>query len=165
MYFRFPEINAIDSSDELNQRVTRVLDLSAFWYFVQKVLSCWLARWQVGNPSGLLVQSSRECTPSDLSTGISNLLQPAQAEVMLGQPSKYLASWNWTNNTSFWRRHQLSGLNTWINILSAGTSWFLWAKYCCRLWLQLARSWVPINEPNTVAVWSCMRRDYCYCEL
>jgi hypothetical protein len=41
----------------------------------------------------MLVQSSRECTPSDLSTGISNLLQPAQAEVVLGQLSSYLASW------------------------------------------------------------------------
>jgi hypothetical protein len=30
----------------------------------------------------LLVQSSRECTPPDLSTEISNLLQPAQAEVV-----------------------------------------------------------------------------------
>jgi hypothetical protein len=39
------------------------------------------------------VQSSRECTPSYLSTGISNLLQPAQAEVVLGQRSTYLASW------------------------------------------------------------------------
>jgi hypothetical protein len=28
-----------------------------------------------------------------LSTGISNLLQPAQAEVVLGQLSMYLASW------------------------------------------------------------------------
>jgi hypothetical protein len=32
-------------------------------------------------------------TPLDLSTGISNLLQPAQAEVVLGQLSTYLASW------------------------------------------------------------------------
>jgi hypothetical protein len=29
----------------------------------------------------------------DLSTGISNLLQPAKAEVVLGQLSTYLASW------------------------------------------------------------------------
>jgi hypothetical protein len=42
------------------------------------------------------VQSSRECTPSYLSTGISNLLQPAQAEVALGQLSTYLASWEQT---------------------------------------------------------------------
>jgi hypothetical protein len=43
----------------------------------------------------MLVQISRECTPPSpyLSTGISNLLQPAQAEVVLGQPSTYLASW------------------------------------------------------------------------
>ncbi len=40
----------------------------------------------------LLVQSSRECTPPYLSTGLSNLLQPAQAEVELGQLSTYLAS-------------------------------------------------------------------------
>jgi hypothetical protein len=39
------------------------------------------------------VQISRECTPSYLSTGISNLLQLAQAEVVLGQLSTYLASW------------------------------------------------------------------------
>jgi hypothetical protein len=39
-----------------------------------------------------MVQSSRECTPPYLSTGISNLLQPAQAEVMLGHLSTYLAS-------------------------------------------------------------------------
>ncbi len=45
------------------------------------------------DPSGLLVQISRECTLPYLSTGISNLLQPAQAEVMLGQRSMYLASW------------------------------------------------------------------------
>jgi hypothetical protein len=39
-----------------------------------------------------LVQCSREFTPSDLSTGISKLLQPAQAEVVLGQLSMYLSS-------------------------------------------------------------------------
>jgi hypothetical protein len=37
--------------------------------------------------------NSRECTPPYLSTGISNLLQPAQAEVVLGHISTYLASW------------------------------------------------------------------------
>jgi hypothetical protein len=41
----------------------------------------------------MLVQISRECTLPYLSTGISNLLQPAQAEVVLGQLSIYLASW------------------------------------------------------------------------
>jgi hypothetical protein len=41
----------------------------------------------------LLVQISRECTLPYLSTGLSNLLQPAQAEVVLGQRSTYLASW------------------------------------------------------------------------
>ncbi len=45
-------------------------------------------------PGEILVQSSRECTLSYLSTGISNLLQPAQAEVVLGQLSTYLASWD-----------------------------------------------------------------------
>jgi hypothetical protein len=41
----------------------------------------------------MLVQISWECTPPYLFTGISNLLQPAQAEVLLGQRSTYLASW------------------------------------------------------------------------
>jgi hypothetical protein len=44
----------------------------------------------------MLVQCSRECTPPYLSTGISNLLQPAQAEVVLGQRSTYLAFWGTT---------------------------------------------------------------------
>jgi hypothetical protein len=47
-----------------------------------------------GDPSVLLVQCSRECTPSDLSTGISNLLQPAQEKVVLSQLSTYLVSWD-----------------------------------------------------------------------
>ena len=55
----------------------------------------------------MLVQISRECTPPNLSSGISNLRQPAQAEVVLGQRSTYLASWakymeNWPNTTSAW---------------------------------------------------------------
>ncbi len=41
---------------------------------------------------------SRECTPPYLSTGILNLLQPAQAEVVLGQLSAYLASWGLVAN-------------------------------------------------------------------
>jgi hypothetical protein len=41
----------------------------------------------------MLVQISKEWSPPYLSTGISNLLQPAQAEVVLGQLSTYLASW------------------------------------------------------------------------
>jgi hypothetical protein len=41
----------------------------------------------------MLVQISRECTPSYLFTGISNLLQPAQTEAVLGQLSTYFASW------------------------------------------------------------------------
>ncbi len=40
------------------------------------------------------MQISRGCTPPYLFTGISNLLQPAQAEVVLGQRSMYLASWS-----------------------------------------------------------------------
>ncbi len=39
-----------------------------------------------------MVQISRECTPSYLPTEISNLLQLAQADVVLGQLSMYLAS-------------------------------------------------------------------------
>jgi hypothetical protein len=53
------------------------------------------------NPRGLLVQISRERTPTYLSTGISNLLQPAQAEVVLGKHSTYLASWVLTVDTLF----------------------------------------------------------------
>jgi hypothetical protein len=34
---------------------------------------------------------------STISTGISNLLQPAQAELVLGQLSTYLASWLLSN--------------------------------------------------------------------
>jgi hypothetical protein len=41
----------------------------------------------------MLVQISWECTPPYPSTGISNLLLPAQAEVVLGQLSTYLATW------------------------------------------------------------------------
>ncbi len=52
----------------------------------------------VGYPCILLVQISRECTPPYLSTGILNLLQPAQAEVVLGQLSAYLASWGLAAN-------------------------------------------------------------------
>jgi hypothetical protein len=52
-----------------------------------------IAYWQIGDPSVQLVLSSRECTPPYLSTGISNLLQPAQARVVLGQLSTYLTSW------------------------------------------------------------------------
>jgi hypothetical protein len=39
------------------------------------------------------VLCNREGTQPYLSTGMSNLLQPAQAEVVLGQLSMYLASW------------------------------------------------------------------------
>ncbi len=65
-----------------------------FLIFCSRSICLLASPWQVGNPSGLLVQISRECTPPYLSTGISNLLQPAQAEVVLGQRSTYLASWN-----------------------------------------------------------------------
>jgi hypothetical protein len=47
----------------------------------------------VEDPSVLLGHCSRECTPPYLSTGISNLLQPVQADVVLGHLSIYLASW------------------------------------------------------------------------
>jgi hypothetical protein len=49
-----------------------------------------------GDPSVLLGHRSRECTPGYLSTGISNLLQSAQAEVVLGHLSTYLVSWGAT---------------------------------------------------------------------
>ncbi len=42
----------------------------------------------------MLVQISWERTLPYLSTGISNLLQPAQAEAVLGQRSRFLASWD-----------------------------------------------------------------------
>ncbi len=45
----------------------------------------------------MLVQISMECSQSHLSTGISNLLQPAQAEVVSGQLSTHLASWDETS--------------------------------------------------------------------
>jgi hypothetical protein len=48
------------------------------------------------------VQISRECTPPYLSTGISNLLQSAQAEVVLGQLSRYLASWIYTHTVQLY---------------------------------------------------------------
>jgi hypothetical protein len=48
----------------------------------------------------MLVQISRECTTPYLSTRISNLLQPAQAEVVLGQLSTYLASWMQTEESA-----------------------------------------------------------------
>ncbi len=56
----------------------------------------------VEDPSVMLVQISRECTPPYLSTGIWNQLQPAQAEVVLGQRSTYLASWVSTRPIAAW---------------------------------------------------------------
>jgi hypothetical protein len=50
------------------------------------------------------VQISRECTPAYLSTGILNLLQPAQAEVVLGQLSTYLVSWVGTVVFLIWQQ-------------------------------------------------------------
>jgi hypothetical protein len=44
-------------------------------------------------PQCNVVRISWECTPPYLSTGKSDLLQPVQAEVVLGQLSTYLASW------------------------------------------------------------------------
>jgi hypothetical protein len=52
--------------------------------------------------SVLLAHRSSECTPSYQSTGISNLLQPAQAEVVLGQLSTHLASWVSTEYTGLY---------------------------------------------------------------
>ncbi len=59
----------------------------------------WLKYFPAGYPSGRQetpVYCSRECTPLYLSTRILNLLQPAQAEVVSGQLSTYLASWDVT---------------------------------------------------------------------
>ncbi len=65
-----------------------------------------------------LVHGSRECTPSEPSTGISNLLQPAQAEVVLGQFSSFLASWGGDN---MYRRGQCSGIIAVVGIIVTGT--------------------------------------------
>ncbi len=64
-----------------------------FLIFCSISFPCWLAQWKVEDPSVLLGHHSRGCTPAYLSTGISNLLQPTQAEVVLGHLSTYLASW------------------------------------------------------------------------
>ncbi len=45
-----------------------------------------------------------DCTLSDLSTGILNLLQPAQLEVVLGQLSIDLASWAGDDGGGVWVR-------------------------------------------------------------
>ncbi len=63
----------------------------------------------------MLVQISWECTPPYLSTGISNLLQPAQAEVVLGQRSTYLASW-WAPEAI--KRSSSSALNSYSQRIS-----------------------------------------------
>ncbi len=49
-----------------------------------------LAWWQVGHPSVLLVQSSRECTPPYLSTGLLNL--PSQPKQKSCKPALYVFS-------------------------------------------------------------------------
>jgi hypothetical protein len=64
----------------------------------------------------MLVQCSRECTLPYLSTGISNLLQPAQAEVVLGQRSTYLASWVMTMG--------LYVSSPWRNVQSVRIPWY-----------------------------------------
>jgi hypothetical protein len=56
----------------------------------------------------LLVQCSRKCTPAYLSTGISNLLQLAQPEVVLGQLSTYLASWVFSTHYNVYGKHWYS---------------------------------------------------------
>ncbi len=49
-------------------------------------------------PIVLLGHRSRKCTPPYLFPGNSNMLQPAQAEVVLGHLSMYLASWKRTTS-------------------------------------------------------------------
>ncbi len=68
----------------------------------------------------MLVEISRECTSPYLSTGISNLLQPAQTEVVLGQRSTYLASWAKTlvqNIFLLWQTSEIEGSKTIFIIL------------------------------------------------
>jgi hypothetical protein len=66
---------------------------------VRFLIFCWISIFLLASPVAgrrpqyTAVQIIRECTPPYLSTGISNLLQPAQAEVVFGQHSTYLASW------------------------------------------------------------------------
>jgi hypothetical protein len=69
-------------------------------------------------PQFELVHGSRECAPSELSTGISNLLQPAQAEVVLGQFSTCLASWGGDN---MYRKGQCSVITAVVGIIVTGT--------------------------------------------
>jgi hypothetical protein len=69
-------------------------EYTEFWHC--PLFPCWLAYWQVEDPSVLLGHCSRECTQAYLSTGISNLPQPAQGEVVLGHFSTNLASWSYT---------------------------------------------------------------------
>ncbi len=59
----------------------------------------------------MLVQISWERTLPYLSTGISNLLQPAQAEAVLGQRCTYLASWIATNYSKTEIGHHPCGEN------------------------------------------------------
>jgi hypothetical protein len=88
----------IENKKKKNNFVTQEAKYTECWpcppfdILLNKCFSCWQARWQVEDPSMMLVQSSKECTPPYLSTGISNPLQQAQAEVVLGQLSAYLAS-------------------------------------------------------------------------
>ncbi len=97
------------------------------------------------------MQISRECTPPYLSTGISNLLQPAQAEVVLSQRSTYLASWVYTQS-----------------LLTIGRSSY--TAVTCERWLQEKRPSITLTErggktstqeakcieswPNTTSAWA-----------
>ncbi len=67
------------------------------------------------------MQCSREFTPSDLSTGISKLLQPAQAEVVLGQLSMYLSSWVETPVASYIMNSMFGGDIEFIILLMEDT--------------------------------------------
>ncbi len=103
----FNLFHRLQSSDGSPHRVHRVLALSAFWYFSHKYFPAgYPKKWEVGDLSVLLVHCSRECTLPYLSTGIWNLLQPAQAEVLLGQLSTYLASLGSHQPCSFTRGYR-----------------------------------------------------------
>ncbi len=76
-------------------QVHRVRPSPPFHIFLDKCFPAGYpsGRYRYRYPSVMLVQSSKECTPPYPSSRISNLLQPAQAEVVLGQLFAYLASW------------------------------------------------------------------------
>jgi hypothetical protein len=67
-----------------------------FWIFCSIIIFLLASLVPGRRPQCYSGESNRECTPPYLSTGISNLLQPAQAGVVLGQLSTCLASWRET---------------------------------------------------------------------